>query len=67
LNANAKFVRRFHEMERLAANSGRKFDDVPRPEKEELWNAAKLSETSRNATASAAKQSLTVSKPGQPR
>jgi MazG family protein len=65
-NANAKFVRRFHEMERLAANSGRKFDDVPRPEKEELWNAAKLSETSRNPT-SAGKQSLTVSKPGQPR
>jgi MazG family protein len=66
-NANAKFVRRFHEMERLAANSGRKFDDVPRSEKEELWNAAKLSETSRIATASAVKQSLTASKPGQPR
>jgi len=42
-NANAKFVRRFHEMERLAAESGRKFEDVPRPEKEALWNSAKLS------------------------
>jgi MazG family protein len=39
--ANAKFVRRFHEMERLAAARGRKFEDVPRPEKETLWNTAK--------------------------
>jgi tetrapyrrole methylase family protein/MazG family protein len=42
-NANAKFVRRFREMERLAANSGRKFEDVPRPEKEAFWDAAKAS------------------------
>jgi MazG family protein len=42
--ANAKFVRRFHEMERLAAASGRKFADVPRAEKEELWNSAKNTE-----------------------
>ena len=42
-NANAKFVRRFHDMERLAAESGRKFEDIPRPEKEALWNSAKLS------------------------
>jgi MazG family protein len=42
-NANAKFVRRFHEMERLAAESGRKFEGVPRAEKEALWNSAKLS------------------------
>jgi MazG family protein len=39
--ANAKFVRRFHEMERVAATRGRKFEDVPRPEKETLWNTAK--------------------------
>jgi tetrapyrrole methylase family protein/MazG family protein len=39
--ANGKFIRRFHEMERLAATRGRKFEDVPRPEKESLWNSAK--------------------------
>lgn len=39
--ANGKFVRRFHEMERIAATRGRKFADVPRPEKESLWNTAK--------------------------
>jgi tetrapyrrole methylase family protein/MazG family protein len=39
--ANGKFVRRFHEMERLASTRGRKFEDVPRPEKESLWNSAK--------------------------
>ena len=39
--ANGKFVRRFHEMERLAATRGRKFEDIPRPEKESLWNSAK--------------------------
>jgi MazG family protein len=39
--ANAKFVRRFHEMERLAAANGRKFTDVPRAEKEALWDSAK--------------------------
>jgi tetrapyrrole methylase family protein / MazG family protein len=42
--ANAKFVRRFHEMERLAAASGCKFQDVPRPEKEALWESAKQTE-----------------------
>jgi MazG family protein len=46
-NANAKFVRRFHEMERLAADSGRKFEDVPRAEKEALWLSAKRSEQTR--------------------
>jgi ATP diphosphatase len=46
-NANAKFVRRFHEMERLAANSGRKFEDVPRAEKEALWLSTKHSEQTR--------------------
>lgn len=39
--ANGKFVRRFHEMERIASSRGRKFEDVPRPEKETLWNSAK--------------------------
>ncbi len=39
--ANGKFVRRFHEMERVASTRGRKFEDVPRPEKESLWNSAK--------------------------
>jgi tetrapyrrole methylase family protein / MazG family protein len=39
--ANGKFVRRFHEMERLATTRGRKFEDVPRPEKESFWNSAK--------------------------
>jgi MazG family protein len=43
--ANAKFVRRFHEMERLAAASGRKFAEVPRAEKESLWNSAKNGES----------------------
>ena len=39
--ANGKFTRRFHEMERIAVSRGRKFEDVPRPEKETLWNTAK--------------------------
>jgi ATP diphosphatase len=47
-NANAKFVRRFQQMEGLAAESGRAFEDVPRPEKENLWVAAKLSEPARS-------------------
>ena len=40
-NANAKFVRRFHQMEGLARSTGRKFEDVPRAEKESLWDSAK--------------------------
>jgi tetrapyrrole methylase family protein / MazG family protein len=43
-NANAKFLRRFREMERLASDSGRKFEKVPRAEMEALWDAAKRSE-----------------------
>jgi tetrapyrrole methylase family protein / MazG family protein len=43
-NANAKFARRFREMERLSADKGRSFTDVPRAEKEKLWEAAKRSE-----------------------
>jgi MazG family protein len=45
-SANAKFVRRFHEMERLAQATGRKFEDVPRAEKESLWDSAKRGEQS---------------------
>jgi tetrapyrrole methylase family protein / MazG family protein len=43
-NANAKFVRRFHQMEGLARSTGRKFEDVPRAEKESLWDSAKCVE-----------------------
>ena len=66
-NANAKFVRRFHEMERQAAGSGRKFEDVPRPEKEALWNAAKLSEPQRKESTAPARQAPAARKAGQPR
>jgi len=71
-NANAKFVRRFHQMERLAADSGRAFEDVPRPEKETLWAAAKRSEPARTqpdsaSPATSAKQTLTARKAGQRR
>ncbi len=47
-NANAKFSRRFREMERLAAESGGTFAEVPREEKERLWEATKRSETGRS-------------------
>jgi tetrapyrrole methylase family protein/MazG family protein len=43
-NANAKFSRRFREMERLAKESGREFERVPRAEMESLWDAAKTQE-----------------------
>jgi tetrapyrrole methylase family protein / MazG family protein len=39
--ANAKFVRRFQEMERLSSAAGRKFESFPRAEMESLWDAAK--------------------------
>ena len=41
--ANAKFARRFREMERLARESGREFKNVPRAEMEALWDVAKQS------------------------
>jgi len=44
-NANAKFSRRFREMERLARASGRAFEKVPRMEMESLWEAAKRRES----------------------
>ena len=40
-NANAKFARRFRAMERSAGQNGQAFADVPRPEKERLWEEAK--------------------------
>lgn len=39
--ANAKFSRRFREMERVARKSGREFKELPRAEMEALWDAAK--------------------------
>jgi MazG family protein len=42
--ANAKFLRRFREMERLASSSGRSFEKVSRAEMETLWDIAKRSE-----------------------
>ena len=53
--ANAKFVRRFQEMERLAAATGRKFENVPRAEMESLWDSAKRGE-----------QALAAQKAGHP-
>jgi tetrapyrrole methylase family protein/MazG family protein len=45
--ANAKFSRRFREMERLARKNGREFKDLPREEMEALWNASKKAEGKR--------------------
>jgi MazG family protein len=42
--ANAKFSRRFREMEGLARKSGREFKDLPRQEMEAFWDAAKQAE-----------------------
>src|ERR1700733_1670462 len=39
--ANAKFRRRFMEMEKTAVRSGQTFDGMPREEKESLWDAVK--------------------------
>jgi len=39
--AARKFERRFREMEKMAQDSGRPIDEVPRQEKEELWEKAK--------------------------
>ncbi len=39
--ANAKFARRFREMERIALEKGTTFAKVPRPEMEALWEDAK--------------------------
>jgi tetrapyrrole methylase family protein / MazG family protein len=50
-NANAKFTRRFREMERLAEDSGRNLSDVSRAEMEAFWENAKRSELRRAARA----------------
>jgi MazG family protein len=42
--ANAKFTRRFHEMERIARQHGTTLADVPRPQLESLWDQSKQSE-----------------------
>jgi MazG family protein len=44
--ANAKFSRRFREMERLAREQGATLAQVPRPQMESLWDQAKLLEHS---------------------
>jgi nucleoside triphosphate diphosphatase len=48
--ANAKFVRRFHKMEQEVAARGRRFADIPRAEKEMLWNLAKDAHALPNTT-----------------
>jgi MazG family protein len=47
-NANVKFSRRFRQMERLAAENGQAFAEVPRAEKEKLWEVAKRAEAGRS-------------------
>ncbi len=42
--ANAKFSRRFREMERLAKARGREFKELPREEMEAFWDATKKAE-----------------------
>jgi len=54
--ANAKFAQRFREMERLAAESGRKLASVPRLEMEALWDIAKQGEPKRAAHAAESKR-----------
>ena len=46
-NANAKFARRFREMERLSADKGQAFVEIPRVDKEKLWEATKRGEAGR--------------------
>jgi MazG family protein len=46
-NANTKFVRRFREMERMATEMGRTFAELPREEKERLWEVAKSADKGR--------------------
>jgi tetrapyrrole methylase family protein/MazG family protein len=42
--ANAKFSRRFREMEKMARKGGREFKELPRAEMEAFWDAAKRAE-----------------------
>src|ERR1700730_11178160 len=46
-NANAKFARRFREMVLLSAANGQAFAEVPRADKERLWEATKRAERER--------------------
>ena len=55
-NANAKFARRFREMERLSADNGRAFANVPRADKEKLWEAAKRGESEHAKNGAAGKR-----------
>ncbi|HUC52645.1 MAG TPA: nucleoside triphosphate pyrophosphohydrolase [Candidatus Cybelea sp.] len=48
--ANAKFSRRFKEMEGLARKNGQQFKDLPRQEMEALWDATKQAERQRPLT-----------------
>jgi len=52
--ANAKFVKRFRAMERLAESNGRNLAQVPRAEMESLWETVKRYE--RGAAANAANE-----------
>jgi tetrapyrrole methylase family protein / MazG family protein len=47
--ANAKFQRRFMEMERSASNGDRDFTKLPREEMESLWDSVKHRENNHNA------------------
>jgi MazG family protein len=55
-NANSKFARRFREMERLSAGKGQSFAEVPRAEKEKLWEAAKRGEKESGKTEAVGKR-----------
>src|SRR5712671_5444482 len=55
-NANAKFARRFREMERRSLENGQAFADVARAEKERLWEAAKRVERQAAKTEAAGKR-----------
>jgi ATP diphosphatase len=57
-NANAKFSRRFREMERLSAANGKSFAELPRADKEELWEAAKRAEKGLDEKDSASSRSV---------
>ena len=50
-NANAKFVRRFREMEGLATAKGRAFAELAREEKEDFWEKVKSEEKKGNESA----------------
>ena len=55
-NANAKFARRFRKMERLSAGNGQAFAEIPRSDKEKLWEAAKRGESAQAKNEAARKR-----------